>query len=130
MGEMGAATHQGTAVEAPPNGFTAELDGAEMPAAILSSETLRWAEITYRDQTFVLNKELVIRVMQEEGGWSFAEDEFRLLGFGHTRSEAELMFCYDFSFRWNEIACEGDERLSRQAQEVKRAFLSLVGGVK
>jgi hypothetical protein len=129
MDQAETATLQCAAVETPPNGFAAALDDAEAPAIVLFSETLKWSELAYNGQTFVLNKELAIQVTQEEGGWSFAEDEFRLLGFGHTRSEAELSFRSDFSFCWNEIACEDDSKLARRAKEMKRAFLGLVASV-
>jgi hypothetical protein len=143
MAQSGIAIHSGTAAGALPpvfssngqiadilpSGIAVTLGDAEAPAAVLSSETLRWSELTYGGQTFVLNKELTIRVTQEEGGWSFAEDEFRLLGFGHTRDEAELAFRSDFSYCWNEIAREDDSRLARRAKEMKRAFLGLVDSV-
>jgi hypothetical protein len=106
---------------------TATIDGEEAPAVIISRETLRWPEITYKGRTFVFNRDLVIRVVQEEGGWSFAEDEFGLLGFGHTRSEAEHSFCLDFAIQWDDLACEEDEKkLSKDAIELKHALLGLV----
>jgi len=95
-------------------------------AATRAGETLRWSELTYRDQTFVFNRELVVRVTQEDGGWSFESDDPELFGFGHTRSEAELVFCLDLALCWDEIACEADEKLSRGAMELKRALLALV----
>jgi hypothetical protein len=125
MSQAETATQQCAAVEAPPGGATATFDDAEAPAVILFSETLRWSELAYNGQTFVLNKELTIQVTQEEGGWSFAEDEFRLLGFGHTRDEAELSFCVDFATQWEEIACEDDVVLSRGAKKLKQRLLGL-----
>ncbi|MDR2696882.1 MAG: hypothetical protein LBB40_00220 [Holophagales bacterium] len=106
--------------ETPPDGFT----------VTCASETLIWTELSYRNQTFVLSKELVIRVTSEDGGWSFESEDYELLGFGHTRSEAELAFRFDFSLCWNEIACEDDKILSPGAKEMKRSFLELVNSVK
>jgi hypothetical protein len=140
MAQSGIATHSDTAAgilppvfssnertaETLPGAATATLDGTEAPAAILSGETLRWSKLAYDGQTFVLSKELTIRVTQEEGGWSFAEDEFRLLGFGHTRDEAEQSFCVDFATQWEEIACEDDAILSRGAKKLKQRLLGLV----
>jgi hypothetical protein len=100
------------------------------PTVTSASETLRWSELSYRDQTFVLNKELLISVVQEESGWSFESKEYGLLGFGHTRSEAELAFRFDFFVCWNEMACEDDEILSRRARELKQTFMGLVNSVK
>jgi hypothetical protein len=123
-GEMGWSE---TAMQRNDMGLPATLDGEETPAAILSCETLRWSELTYRDRTFVFKRDLVIRVLEEEGGWSFAEDKFSLLGFGHTRSEAEYSFCLDFAIQWDDLACEEDEKkLSKDAIELKHALLGLV----
>jgi hypothetical protein len=109
-----------------PGAATATIDDADAPTVVLSSETLRWKELTYKGRTFVFNREMIIRVTQEEGGWSFAEDEIRLLGFGHTRAEAEFTFCLDFAAQWYDLACEEDERLTKGAIKVKRALLALV----
>jgi hypothetical protein len=137
MGQSETATRRDTATATffsangqLPSAAATMLDDADAPAVILSSETLRWSELTYRNQTFVLNRELAIRVTQEEGGWAFESEEYGLLGFGHTRSEAELAFRFDFSVCWNEIACMEDKALSRRARAMKQTFLGLVGGVE
>jgi hypothetical protein len=95
-------------------------------ALTCGSETLRWTDLTYQDRTFVFNRELVIRVTQEEGGCSFNSDDPELFGFGHTRAEAELVFCLDFASCWDDLACEDDEKLTQDAIELKRALLALV----
>jgi hypothetical protein len=105
---------------------TADEQASETP----DSESLLWSEIAYHDQTFVLKRELPIRVVQENGVWSFESKDYGLLGFGHTRDEAELAFRSDFSFCWNEIACEDDSKLARRAKEIKQTFLNLVCNVK
>jgi hypothetical protein len=107
-------------------GFTATIDDAEAPAVILSSETLRWTELTYKDRTFAFNRELEIRVTQEEGGWSFDSDDPELFGYGHTRSEAESLFRFDFASCWKEYACEEDSKLAPDAREFKQELLKLV----
>jgi len=106
----------GHAVGTLPSGF----------AVTCTCETLVWDELSYGGKTFVFNRGLPIRVTQEEGGCSFASDEYGLLGFGHTRSEAEQSFCLDFATQWEEIACEDDGILSRGAINLKRALLGLV----
>jgi hypothetical protein len=110
----------------PGGAATATLDDAEAPAIVLFSETLKWSELAYNGQTFVLNKELTIQVTQEEGGWSFESEAYGLLGFGHTRSEAELSFCFDFAVCWRECACEDDSKLALKARELKQDLLGLV----
>jgi hypothetical protein len=107
-------------------GATATLDGAETPATILPTETLRWKELTYKDRTFVFNRELEIRVTQEEGGCAYDSDDLGLFGFGNTRTEAEHVFCLDFASSWDDIASEEDGRLTKDARETKRAILALV----
>jgi hypothetical protein len=103
------------------------LDNADAPAVVLSSETLRWKELTYKGRTFVFNREITIRVLEEDGGWAYESDDPELMGFGHTRAEAEYTFCLDFAIQWDDLACEEDDsKLSRGAREVKRGLLALV----
>jgi hypothetical protein len=105
---------------------TATIDGEDAPAAVLSRETLMWSELTYKSRTFVFNRELVIRVVQEEGGWSFNSGDPELFGFGNTRSEAESLFRFDFASCWKEYACEDDSKLAPDAREFKKELLKLV----
>jgi hypothetical protein len=105
---------------------TATLDRAEAPAAVLSSETLRWKELTYRGRTFEFNREIHIRALEEDGGWAYESDDPELMGYGLTREEAELTFCLDFAAQWDDLACEEDGRLTLDAREVKRDLLALV----
>jgi hypothetical protein len=39
------------------------------------------------------------------------------------------MFCCDFSFLWNEIACKDDDKLVQRARRTKRDILELVSSV-
>jgi hypothetical protein len=105
---------------------TATIDDEEAPAAVLSSETLRWSGLTYKGQTFVFNRDLEIHVTQEEGGWSFNSSDPELFGFGHTRNEAESLFRFDFVSCWKEYACEDDSKLAPDAREFKQELLKLV----
>ena len=74
------------------------------PAAICDREDLVWTELTCRDRTFEFNRGVHIRVLKEDGGWAFESDDPELMGFGHTRSEAESSFCFGFAFKWDYIA--------------------------
>jgi hypothetical protein len=135
MAQSEAAARHGSAVGAlspvfAPGGATATLDGAEAQAGILSSETLAWKELTYRGRTFEFNREVRIRVLEEDGGWAFESDDPRIMGFGHTRGEAESSFCFGFAFNWDQIACEDDGNLTLDAREVKRDLLALVRAQK
>jgi len=130
MGQSDAATQSGAAAGALPFAFSSIGQAPEaLPSGFKSafvSETLKWGELTYLDRTFIFNRELVIRVLKEDGGWAFESDDPELMGFGHTRQEAELSFCFGFALNWDQIANEGDENLTLDAIELKRALLSLV----
>ncbi|MDR2560640.1 MAG: hypothetical protein LBC63_02570 [Holophagales bacterium] len=127
MGQSDTAIQSDITLESLPSMFTTTAGGTTMSMPKSYSETLTWPELTYKDRTFVFSRELVIRVTQEEGGCSFAADELGLLGFGHTRSEAEQSFCLDFAIQWDDLVCEEDEKkLSKDAIELKRALLGLV----
>jgi len=89
-------------------------------------EKLVWTELTRRGRTFELNRELHIRVLEEDGGWAFESDDPELMGFGLTRSEAEQSFCVDFAACWDEIACKDDDMLTQDAIEMKQSLLALV----
>jgi hypothetical protein len=93
-------------------------------------ETLFWSELSYDDQTFVLNREIAVSVLRVGAAWAFKADEYDLLGFGETREDAESMFCCDFSFCWNEMACEADEKMSHGCREIKQTMLGLVSNVR
>jgi hypothetical protein len=93
-------------------------------------ETLFWSELSYDDQTFVLHREIAVSVLRVGTAWAFKADECRLLGFGETREDAESMFCCDFSFCWNEIACKADEKMTQGARKTKQTMLGLVKSVR
>jgi hypothetical protein len=109
-----------------PGAAAVALDDADAPAVVLSSETLRWKELTYKGRTFVFNREMIIRVLEEDGGWAYESDDPELMGFGHTRAEAEHSFCFGFTLCWREYACEDDSKLGRKAREFKQELLGLV----
>jgi len=110
----------GNVLETQPSGFN----------AACANETLKWSELTYLGRTFVFNRELVICVLKEDGGWAFESADPKLMGFGHTRPDAELSFCFGFALNWDQIACENDEKLTLDAIDLKRALLSLVKAQK
>jgi hypothetical protein len=96
-------------------------------AATRGSETLAWKELTYKGRTFEFNREIRIRVLEEDGGWAFESDDPEIMGFGLTRAEAEFTFCLGFAAQWDDLACEEDDnRLTLDAIEVKHALLALV----
>jgi hypothetical protein len=73
---------------------------------------------------------MTVSVLRGSDVWAFKADECDLLGFGETREDAESMFCCDFSFCWNDIACEADKKMSRGCRGIKQTMLGLVSNVK
>jgi hypothetical protein len=112
------------------NGQTAEAAtgcvAVALDKTVLSSENLAWTELTRRGRTFEFNREIHIRVLEEDGGWAFESDDPELMGFGLTRSDAEQSFCVDFAACWDEIACQDDGKLTEDAIGLKRKLLALV----
>ena len=104
----------------------ATVDVAVQPTPGCADETVFFAEITWEGRTFVFNHPLPVRVTQDDDGWTFESDEYRLMSYGDTRVEAESDFCFMFAECWDEIACEDDERLALGAVKQKRALLALV----
>jgi len=95
-------------------------------AAVCDREDLVWTELAYRGRTFEFNRGVHIRVLKEDGGWAFESDDPEIMGFGHTRAEAELTYCLGFAAQWDDLACEEDGKLIMDAVEVKYALLALV----
>jgi hypothetical protein len=87
-------------------------------------------ELACGGRTFLFSRPLPVRVLQEEGGCSFESEEYSLMAYGDTRSEAELSFRHVFLHVWDRIAGEDDERLTLDAIELKRALLALVKAQK
>jgi hypothetical protein len=52
------------------------------------------------------------------------------MGFGHTRLDAELSFCFGFALNWDQIVRDVDENLTLDAIGLKHALLSLVKAQK
>ena len=90
------------------------------------SEELTWKELAHENRRFIFNRQIAVRVIREEGGWTYESDEIELMGFGHSRGEAESSFCFGFVAQWDDLACEEDEKLTQDAIDMKRTLLALV----
>jgi len=88
------------------------------------------SELGYKGRKFIFNGKLPVRVTQKEGWWTLESDTCKLMGYGSSRSEAELSFCFDFSSCWDDLACEEDENLTYEAINMKRQLLNLVKSVE
>jgi hypothetical protein len=130
MDQMEAAMQRDAAVGALPPPFASggQIAGAAPSvAAAPDGETVHLAEITCEGRTFVFSHPLPVRVVRGDGGWTCeSPEDYRLLSYGQSRSEAESSFRHIFAYCWDDIACEDDERLAQGARSQKRALLSLV----
>jgi hypothetical protein len=97
-------------------------------SAAIPETTLFLSELTCGDRRFVFNRELRVRVTNEDGAWLFESDEpdlAELVGFDVQYSAAETSFRQTFIACWDIIAQEDDEKLASDARRLKRALLSL-----
>jgi hypothetical protein len=94
-------------------------------APIISEDTMTWQGISFEDRNFVFSDKLDVRVIHEEGGWAFESDELDMMGFGHSREEAELAFRHTFVACWDNYAKEDDAKLTPDAIELKQLLLAL-----
>ena len=58
--------------------------------------------------------------------WCYDCPSLGLLGCGPSREDAISRFESEFAFLWDEIACESDDALRPQAQDLKRRLTRLV----
>ena len=81
----------------------------------------------YENRKFIFNRNLIVRVIKEEGGWVLESDIPELVGFDTDYNGAEFAFRQDFAVCWDRIACADDSKLhTRGARNPKRALLALV----
>jgi hypothetical protein len=111
--ERGIATQGGTAT-------------GTLPAPRRYGETVCLTELACEGRVFLFNRPMPVQIVQEQGGCSFESEEYGLMAYGDTRSEAELSFRHVFLYMWDRIASENDEKLTRDAIDLKHAFLALV----
>lgn len=92
----------------------------------LGQEPVHWTRITHEDREFELHLPLVIKVQWDGEGWVFESQELGIVGFGQLRREAIFAFGQDFASCWDNIALAGDDDLTEDALELKKALLVLV----
>jgi hypothetical protein len=86
---------------------------------------MAWQGLSFEGRNFLFSDKLNVRVIQEEGEWAFESEVHELVGFGHSREEAELAFRCDFVACWDDIAMEDDTKLTSGAIDLKRSLLAL-----
>jgi len=124
------ATQQNTVMDTP---FRIHIPNNQIPETTPKHFTftpnckeLVMTELTYEGRTFEFNRPLRVRVLEKDGGWTFECDDPELIGFGHTRAEAEETFCLGFTVQWDDLVCSKDGRLTEDAKEIASKLLALV----
>ncbi|MCX5645909.1 MAG: hypothetical protein NTZ17_14710 [Phycisphaerae bacterium] len=77
---------------------------------------------------FRLTKPICIQESYEQGIWSRRFDLLGILAYGQSKEEAMEAFCEEFACCWEQIACEQDDNLTVDAQDLKRRLRDLVKG--
>jgi hypothetical protein len=75
---------------------------------------------------FSFRKPISVQETYEHGIWTHRFDPLGILAYGDTREEAMEAFCAEFACCWDQIACECDDNLTADAQDLKRKLLDLV----
>jgi endo-1,4-beta-mannosidase len=103
---------------------------SSVPYLRLSRYLIKLEEIKFGGVTFQLNAPISVALYQEDGLWNCEYEACGILSIGNTPAEAVRSCSEDFSVLWDEIAQCSDESLTKEAQEVKQYFLSIVKSVK
>ena len=96
------------------------------PPINVKTKDMFWTKLTYEGRTFEFNRDIHVRVIQEDGGWAFECDDPELMGFGHTREEAEETFCLGFAVQWDDLVCSKHGKLTEDAKEMASKLKALV----
>jgi hypothetical protein len=100
-------------------------DMADALSLAPASGTASLTELRYGGRRFVFSRELLVRVLEEGGGWAFEADVPELLGFGNTRVEAERTFRQTFAACWDHFTPTDDGKMTKGAARLKRKLLAL-----
>jgi hypothetical protein len=100
-------------------------DAPGAPGTAPAGGTVFLTGLRYGGRRFAFSRELIVRVLEEDGGWTFEADIPELLGFGDTRVEAERAFRQTFAACWDHFTPTDDGDMTKGAVKLKRALLSL-----
>jgi hypothetical protein len=96
--------------------------------ARLSVEYLR--SVTYKSRTFFLKRPVRCQIELHQGVWSHTCSELKISSYGLTEEESWADFCMQFAASWDAIAVERDDKLTSDAQDLKRLLTDLVTAVR
>jgi hypothetical protein len=94
----------------------------------LTYRAIRVSVIECSDQRFRLAEPIDVQESWDGGIWFRRYDPLGILAYGRSPEEAAGAFCEEFTCCWEEIACEEDDNLTADAQDLKRKLRDLVKG--
>ncbi len=86
--------------------------------------------VAWNGRRFDLSSALTVTLELDDDMWCYDCPSLCLLGCAPSREDAIARFESEFAFLWEEIACESDDALLPQAQDLKRRLHRLVSSVK
>ena len=86
--------------------------------------------VAWNGRRFDLSSALTVTLELADDMWCYDCPSLGLLGCGPSREEALTRLESELAFLWDEIACESDDALLPQAQDLKRRLSRLVSSVK
>jgi hypothetical protein len=92
----------------------------------LTYRAIRVSVIECSGQRFKLAEPIYVQESWDGGIWFRRYDPLSILAYGRSPEEAAEAFCQEFSCCWKEIACEEDDNLTADAQDLKRKLHDLV----
>ena len=92
--------------------------------------TITRSHVSWKGRRFDLSSALTFTLELDDDMWCYDCPSLGLLGCGPSREEALTRFESELAFLWDEIACESDDALLPQAQELKRRLTRLVSSVR
>ena len=92
--------------------------------------TISRDHVAWNGRRFDLSSALTVTLECDDGMWFYDCPSLSLLGCAPSPEDAIARFESEFAFLWDEIACESDDALLPQAQDLKRRLTRLVSSVK
>ena len=92
--------------------------------------TISGSHVSWKGRRFDLSRALTVTLELDDDMWCYDCPSLGLLGCAPSREAAIARFESEFAFLWDEIACESDDALLPQAQDLKRTLTRLVSSVK
>jgi len=93
--------------------------------------TISRDHVSWNGRRFDLSSALTVTLeLDDNMWWCYDCPSLGLLGCAPSRHDAIARFESELAFLWDEIACESDDALLPQAQDLKRRLTRLVSSVK